>query len=503
MSKNNKNVPAWALTGHKKPTTRREFLGYGMIPFAASTFMPNLMQVLSPQVAGAQAGCPAGGSSLIPFIQLNLSGGAGLMGNFLPHDLNRNPLASDSIMGFGAGGTGTPIVREFGNVPFAGNRGDGTIASQILLGIQERAMQATRDKTAFVAMCVRSRDDSSENPFAMNGLAHRAGLVGTVLPHLGTDDSQTGISQMPVLYAPPAPLVVRGFSAVANALSYTASLNTALNPTQKERLTKLISDLNGSQARKLASINSGPAVQQVIDCAGIKNIDLIRAGSGQVDPRANATVAGIWGINATSANNSMNLVFSTMVFNTLNGQAGSCSLNMGGYDYHGNPRDNGTIAPDISSIGNESTNSRDRRVGRVIGNILQTAEAMGRPLFLYVTSDGSVSSDDSMTNRQSNFISDRGSAGTAFLIMYRPQAMGGRVATTDFQIGHYDRLRNGVIESTQAADDTTIVGGSPELATQAAFANYCKFNNRMDLYNLVVTRGLVETDRLNQVVKVG
>jgi hypothetical protein len=486
MSKNNKNIPQWALTGHKKPTTRREFLGYGMIPFAASTFMPNLMQVLSPHVAGAQsAACPAGGSTLIPFIQLNLSGGAGLMANFLPHDLNRNPLANYSIMGVGAGGANAPIVREFGNVPFAGDRGDGTLISNVLIGIRERASQATRDKTAFVGVCVRSRDDSSENPYGMNGLVHRAGLVGSVLPHLGTEDRATGINQMPVLYAPPAPLVVNGFRDVSNALAYTASLGTALNAAQRERLTKLISDLSGTQARKLASINSGAAVQQVVECAGIKNVDLVRAGAGQVDPRGNAAVSTVWGINAQTANNNESLVFATMVFNCLNGQAGSASLNMGGYDYHGNARD--------------VTNTRDLNAGRVIGNILQTAEVMNRPLFLYVTSDGSVSSTDS-ADRQSQFNSDRGSAGCAYLIMYRP---GGRPVTTDFQIGHFDRLRNNVIESTQAADDTTIVGGSPELATQAAFANYCRMNNRMDLYSLVVTRGLVETDRLNQVVKVG
>lgn len=487
MSKNNKNIPQWALTGHKKPTTRREFLGYGMIPFAASTFMPNLFQLLSPQVAGAQsANCSVAASTMIPFIQFNLSGGAGLMANFLPHDMNRNPLASYSILGVGAGGVSVPIAREFGNVPFAGDRGDGQLISNVLVGIRERASQAARDKTAFIGMCVRSRDDSRENPFSMNGLVHRAGLVGTKLPHLGTEDSATGINQQPVLFAPPAPLVVDRFTDVANALGYTASLNTALNQAQKERLTKLIGDLNGSQAKKLAAINSGAAVQQVLDCAGVKNIDLVKEGAAAVDPRSNAAVSAVWGVNMQTAVNNESLVFATMVFNTLNGQAGSCSLNKGGYDYHGNAR---TV-----------TNQRDLDAGRIIGNILQTAEVMQRPLFLYVTSDGAVSSTNSVDDRQSQFNSDRGSGGTAYLIMYNPTA---RPVTTDFQIGHFDRLRNGVIESTQAADDTTIVGGSPELATQAAFANYCRLNNRMDLYSQIVVRGLVEADRINQVVKVG
>lgn len=488
MSKSKNNIPVWARLGHKKPTTRREFLSYGMIPFAASTFMPNLLQILSPEAAQAQnaANCPVAGSTLIPFVQVNLSGGAGLMANFVPHDLNRNPLASYSIMGMGSGGANIPIVREFGNVPFAGDRGDGQLISNFLVGLRARASAVAISKTAFIGMCVRSRDDSSENEYAMNGLVHRAGLVGSKLPHLGTEDRATGINQMPVLYAPPSPLVVNGFRDVANSLGYTAALGTALNAVQRERLTKMISDLSGAQARKLASINTGAGVQQAIDCAGIKNVDLIREGAGAVDPRSNAAVAALWGINAQTANNSDPLVFASMVFNTLNGQAGTCSINMGGYDYHGNPR--------------ATTNARDLAAGQLIGNIMQTADILQRPVFIYVTSDGAVSSDDSATDRQSQFNSDRGSAGCAYMIMYNPA---GRPVTTDFQVGHYDRLRNNVIESTQAADDTTVVGGSPSLATQAAFANYCKLNNRMDLYAQVVTRGLVETDRLNQVVKVG
>lgn len=473
MSKNNKNIPNWALTGHKKPVTRREFLNYGMIPFAASAFMPNWLQLFSPERSNAQVGtnCPVAAAGMIPFIQFNLSGGAGLMANYVPMDEARNPLPSYSIMGMGDGNL--PIVREFGNVPFAGNGN-----SNILTGIRERASALAINRTAFVGMCVRSRDDSSENPFSMNGMAHRAGLVGSKLPHLGTEDTATGIGQMPVLYAPPSPLIVNGFRDVANSLGYTAALATGLNQAQRERLTRLVSDLNGEQSRKLAAINTGAGVKTLIDCAGIKNNELIREGAGAVDPRSNAAVAALWGnLTAATANNNENLVFATMVYNTLNGTAGSASLNKGGYDYHGNAR---TV-----------TNTRDLDAGRIIGNILQTAEILQRPLFLMVTSDGSVSSENS-ADRQSQFNSDRGSAGMAYLIMYQPT---GRIVTTDFQIGHYT--------AAQSADDKTVVGNSPELATQAAFANYLKMNNRMDLYSQIVTRGLTETARINEVVKVG
>lgn len=474
MSKSKKEIPNWVLTGHKKPVTRREFLNYGLIPFAASTFMPNWLSLLSPTGAMAQsaANCPSDtGSSMIPFVQLNLSGGAGLMANYVPMDAGGNPLPSYAIMGMGDGQV--PIVREFGNAPFAGGG-----ISNILTGIRQQATAVTIGKTAFIGMCVRSRDDSTENPFAMNGLAHRAGLVGTKLPHLGTDNSPTGIRQSAVLYAPPSPLVVSSFADVANSLGYTAGIAAGLNPAQRERLTKLVSDLNGSQARKLAAITTGQEVNTLIECAGIKNVDLIRQGAGAVDPRSNAAVAAAWGgLNAQTGGNAQNLVFGTMVYNTLIGQSGSASLNIGGYDYHNNPR--------------ATTNARDLAAGQTIGRILQTADILQRPVFLYVTSDGAVSSVNS-ADRQSMFNSDRGAAGMAYIIMYQPS---GRVATTGFQIGHYT--------AAQAAADDTVVGNSTNIATQAAFANYCKMNNRMDLYSRIVTSGLNDTARINQVVKVG
>lgn len=476
MSKNNK-IPQWALTGHKKPTTRREFLQYGLIPFAASTMMPNWLQLFHPEGAMAQAAnCATPASSLIPVIQINCSGGAGLMAaGIVPMDQAGNPLASYNIMGLGNGQV--PLVRDMGNAPFAGDRGDGQLISNILAGIRAQAAAQTIANTAAVSICARSRDDTSkDNAYAINGLIHRAGLVGTKLPHLGVSDSATGIGQSPVVYAPPSPLVVKGFRDVSNALGYTASLSSSLNKVQKERVTKLISDLNTAQARKLASITNGAQVKDLIECAGVKNVDLIKEGASAVDPRSNAAIATLWGINAQTANNSQNLVFATVAFNTLIGQAGTGSIQIGGCDYHGNARAN--------------TNAKDREIGDAIGRILQTASILNKPVFILVTSDGAVSSDQS-DDRQAQFNSDRGSAGTAQMYMFNPA---GRPVTSGFQIGQFT--------AGQSADDKTLVGNSTENAIKAAFANWCKLNNRMDLFSAVLATRAFDTNELNQVLKV-
>lgn len=472
MSKSKKEIPSWAKAGHGKPVTRREFLAHGLIPFAAATFMPNWMKFLSPEYSSAQANCPAGGSNMIPFIQLNLEGGAGLAANFVPMNAQRQVLNSYNIIGLGS--NQIAIERAFNNAPFAGNG-----VSNVLTGLRSAIAAQTEANTAFLGLCVQSRDDSSENYFAVNGLVHRAGLVGSRLPHLGDKDSRSGINQLPAVFSPPSPLVVRNFASVANSMAYTASL-AGLTQPQKERLSRLVADLNGSQARKLAAVNNGAQMQDLLNCAGVKNQQLIREGAAAVDPRTNAQVSQIWGgINANTGQGDQNLVFGTMVFNTILGNAGSASLSIGGYDYHNNDR--ATV-----------TNVRDRNAGVVMGRILETARVLNRPVVLMVTTDGAVSATQSETPN-SDFNSDRGSAGMVYMFMYNPA---GRPVTTDFQVGHYT---NG-----QSADTAFVIGGNPELAAQAVFLNWLRLNNRMDLYNTVVPQGRsMDAAQVAQVVKVG
>lgn len=474
MSKQNKkDIPSWALAGHKKPVTRREFLAHGLIPFAAATFMPNWMKLLSPESAIAQTVCPSAGGSMIPFVHFNLAGGAGLMANYVPMDMAGSTLASYNLMGLGT--PDVPIAREFGNAPFAGMN-NGTLISKILEGIRATASTQAIANTAFVAVCVRSRDDSAENEFGMAGMVHAAGALGSKLPNLGTRNSFSGLGHRSAVLSPPSPLVVKNYNDIANSLAYTAAIGS-LNQTQKEKLAKLVSDLNSSQARKLASTTTGAEIQKVIECAGIKNQELVKEGSATIDPLSNAGVAGVWGLTASTAKNSESYVYGSMVYNTILGQAGSTSMDKGGYDYHGGTR--------------AATDEKDREAGVVIGRILETAKVLNKPVFLVVTSDGAVTSARSDA-RDSQFTSDRGSAGLMYILMYNPA---GRPATSGYQIGHFT--------DGQAADDKFITGNNPALAAQAVFANYLKLNNRMDLFSRVITRNGLTLADLNQVVKVG
>ncbi len=468
-----KEMPIWAKLGHSKPVTRREFLGYGIIPFAASALVPGALGLLSPQAFAAECAAPSG-SELVSFVTLNLSGGAGISSNFLPRLASGDLLPSYTKMGMGnnTGANALTTSSEFGVNSWA--TANGNAIGQMLVGIRANADAATLANTAVVALCVQSQDDTSNNKFDATGLVFKGGLVGSMIPNLGRQSSATGLNQQASLVNPPPPLIVRSYTDIANSIGYTRALQTSLSLPQRQKLAKLVGDLSTSQARKLASVNSVAGVQNLIECAGIKNVEI--AAGAAVDPLANAEVSTRWGINAATAANNTQRVFAAMVYNGLLGQAGTVNLELGGYDYHDGSRTTG--------------DTRDREAGVAIGRILDTARILGKKVMLYVTSDGSVVSDENAAPG-ANWTSDRGSAGMALMFFYNPA---GRPATSGFQVGHYT--------TGQVADDKTPVGNSPELAAQAVFANWAKFNQNMALYTKVIPSGTLTGAVLDSVIKV-
>jgi hypothetical protein len=442
-----KEIPMWAKTGHGKPVTRRDFLAAGIIPFAATLVLPRWLDLLLPEHAALAAdACDAGmTNAMVPFITLNLSGGAGLQGNFVPMDATGSLLPSYNVMGLGAAPT---VVKEFGNVPFSST-------SQILAGIRASATTALA-KTAFVAMPVQSRDDSAGNKLAATGMVAKAGLIGSLLPNLGVKNVPSGISQDVAVVAPPAPLVVSSFSNLTGALGYAGALAKTLSTGQKQALAKMISNLSASQTNKLVNIQTESSLKTVVDCAGIKNQDLLTQGSSAVDPRLDAAVGGqlstLWNINTNTSATSQSLVFAASVYNALKATAGSASLEMGGFDYHDNTRSTG--------------DGKDLQAGTVIGQILETASIMGKPVFLYVCTDGATSSAQSDTGG-SPWVSDRGTASVAYMLYFNPNS---RPATTGFQVGQFTK--------GQVADDSFVTGGSPEAAAAGVFANWLQVNGQ-------------------------
>jgi hypothetical protein len=465
MAKDKKEIPFWAATGHKKPVSRRDFLSAGIIPFAANLFVPNWVSLMLGNQAHA-ADCPVP-LSLIPMVTVNLSGGAAMAANYVPQNAARQPISTYSKLGLG--NNQVPIERAFGNSPWAGNG-----ISKFLAGIKVNATADTMAKTAFIGFCVDSQNDTNQNKFDVSGAVTKAGLVGANMPNLGNRNTRTGMNQSAGFAAPPAPLVVQNYSALLTSIGYSASLGSTLNAAQKNSLVKLMSNLTESQTRKIASIDGGANVKTVLDCAGIKNVDVLAAGASAVDPRANASFSSVWGINANTANNNRELLFGSMLYNTLLGQAGSANIELGGYDYHDGTRTSG--------------DRRDLDAGTEVGRMLQSAAVLGKPIMIMVVSDGSVYSDASEA-RDAGWAGDRGH-GVAYLFYFDPK---GRPAVSDYQVGQFN--------DNQASDPTFVTGSNPELVAAAVFANWCQANKRMDLFDKVGGR-ILDTNQLAQVIKV-
>ncbi len=452
---------------NRKLTSRRDFLGAGLIPFAAYAVLPTWLEMFAKAgVAQAQELiCKAAGTGdMSAFIGLKLSGGAGLSANFVPFRKDLQPLSSYSKMGLGLSSRFS-VAREFSNgAPFYDQ-------SSLLAGIKQTTLPSTLANSSFVGVCVRSQDDSSNNRFDVTGLVTKAGLNGKILPNLGRNNTETGANQVFAYLRPPAPLVIDRFEDVTGSLGVSGSLS-ALSSTQKTKLFETVKSLTADQARNLASQTGGEALSKLMKCANIDNTNLVANASALKISPLDAAVpvfATTWGINAQTNTSSQNFVFATMVYNALNGNAGTINLDIGGYDYHNGTRTTG--------------DQKDLEAGMVIGRVLRSLEVMNKKGFVVVTSDGSVSSSES-NDPGAPWMSDRGSAGVAYMIGYDPIKP---PVVRSFQLGQFT-------DPGQAADDGFITGGSPELAAGGIFANYLAFNNKVHLIENYLPRVFTTTD---------
>lgn len=455
------------------PVTRRDFLGAGLISFSASLTVPSLIHLLASQQAYAQSSnCPSssGGSDLAPFISLNLSGGAMLAANFVPMDQGLQPLPSYDKMGLGNGAV--PIVREFGNVPFAGNG-----ISKFLTALQAAAQATTIAKTAFVAIPTRSRDDSGDNKSDISGMVAKAGRVGQSLPNLGQADTDTGVRSLFAYVKPPNPLRVRSYNDIQGALggAGVGALST-LSTGQTVSLLRLVKNLNDRQIAEVANNSGGDTLGKLVSCSSGQNVNLAAQPKPVLDARQSADMRAVWGFAANANQGDAQVVMASMTQAALIGAAGTVSIELGGFDYHNNTRATG--------------DGKDAEAGRTVGRLIESAARANKPLFIYVTSDGACSSPASQ-DRAAPWNSDRGSAGVAFIIAYHPA---GRPATSKFQIGQFT--------AAQAADDKFVTGGNPAIAGAAAFANYLQFNKRLSLMSSIAPDALNST-QLGQVIAFG
>jgi hypothetical protein len=229
-------------------------------------------------------------SDLCPFITVNLSGGAALSANFVPHDKGKQLLSSYSKMGLGSGASLT-LIKDFANqAPFYAGSG-------FYQGLNQSSTSLVRMMAAFVGVNYRSMDDSSANKQDLSGLVLKAGAKGSMLPNLGINSQNgTGTKNMHAFVMPSAPLYVRRFEDIRGALQLGGVLS-ALDSTQQTKMLQAANSMSSMQQTKYMQMTAGQMLGQLFGCANLDNTKLIsNAGSANIDPLMNPAFSTIWGI---------------------------------------------------------------------------------------------------------------------------------------------------------------------------------------------------------------
>ncbi len=460
----------WEKSHGRKMISRRDFLNAGLIGGSSYLTLPPLITMFANAgVAQAQDFvCGVSGATEMPaLITLNLAGGAGLAGNWMPLDKSGYKLPSYTKLGQGKNPTG---ITDFAN------KANFYAGSPFLSGVKQGIAMNTAalSNASFVGLATQSGDDRSTNNFDISGMAYSMGLKGKLLSNLGINNTKTGANILPAFVAPPAPLVVSRYEDVLSALSVSGSLDSLVSKKKVLGLFQTIQKLSNYQVSNLIGANDAAKLQKVLYCATNDNTELNRnASSTNTNPRDNQAFATTWGINANTQTSTEEFKFATLVYNAMNGNAGSANLVLGGYDYHNGTRTTGDTA--------------DTKAGLYVGRIIASSLIMNKKTMIIVVTDGAVGSTESELPG-SSWTGDRGQAGASYMISVDPAGIS---LAAKSQLGYFN--------TAQAADDTSVVGSSADRAALAFIVNYLSMSKKLSQIDTVLPR-ILTSDEIDKML---
>ena len=475
---------------HKAPVTRRDFIAQGLRTGPAVIAAPAALSLLiASQRAGAMSPDleamllpdtqPGGlcnvqaGAGKIPFICFDLAGGANLNGSEILIGQSGNLLNFLSTQGYatlGLPGNMTPnsvnaantVSGNFVNQEFgAAWHSDGAI----LRGMQMSTATTTRANTNGFPIAARSENDTGNNPHnPMYGI-NRVGADGQLLTLIGSQNSDSGGNSMaPIAMIDPAarPTKVDRASDVTGLVD-TGELGTLFSNQDDaiavlESMTRL-SHMKTDLAQTRLSTSEQNEIRKLVKCGYLKSTylaDRFRSPAAlnpDKDPHIVAQAAQPAGVTPifTTAEYTTDGEFrktAAIMKMVINGYAGAGTVTMGGYDYHGQGRNTGE--------------TRNFRAGRCIGACLEYAARMGKPLMIYVFSDGALSANGAVNNTPEgrgklDWASDNQSTAATFVLVYKPGGKPQLVSPTRMQIGSYSAGGSVVTTSSPAANAVNLL----------------------------------------------
>ena len=425
---------------HPRPVTRRQFVAQGFVAGTATVIAPTLFGLfanpraaqaaLSPDLEALKTSCGIAvqGAGKIPFICIDLAGGANMAGSNVLTGGQGGQRDFLSVAGYGRLGLPGDMVP---NAPNPGSPTNDFIENRLGLlfhldsafarGIFERVSVTTAADVNGAVIPARSENDTGNNPHnPMYGI-FRAGADGELLTLVGSQSSESGGNSMaPAYLVDPSvrPTKVDRTSDVTGLVD-TGKLVGLLDQDDAVRVMESIQRLSDD---KLARVDTGitrdAVIKDLVRCNYVKAADLTdRYGDpSALNPELDPDIVGPAGVftRAEFDNESEFRKTAAVMKMVINGYAGAGTITMGGYDYHGQGRATGEIM--------------DLRAGRCMGACLEYAARRGVPLMLYVFSDGSLSADgvvDGSAEGRGKFdwSSDNQQTAASFFLVYNP---GGR-----------------------------------------------------------------------------
>lgn len=439
--------------------SRRDFVAQGLLSGIGLSLAPSLMTLLKSQEALGAEGCTdlAGMDKKTPIILIDLSGGSNIAGsNVIVGDQMGQHSYLGSYRRLGLGDDLRPsqvgVNEDFG-IKFHPQSG-------VLQGMLNNTTQTLRAKVDGGIFCASSDNDTGNNPHNPIYWLSKAGATGDLIATAGTRDGRSGgRSRIPTSSYDPtmAPVIIQRPQDCTGLVSLgRISEIFGSNASGEAKARKVLKTMEYMSEKRLQMFSQKSLPQQVKDVLSC-GYDTTAFTSGAystsgVDPREDADVTSLFDMNNGNERKSGSIA--KMV---LDGYAGVGTIELGGYDYHGNPR--------------TETDNRDRNVGNIIGKILSLAEKKQKDVMIYVFSDGAVSSNQS-GNGKLAFTNDDDDRAATYMLLYRHNATSradilrnGAGPTAKRQIGHYN-------SNTAIERNANLISNNVENLAKAVVANY-------------------------------
>ncbi len=482
---------------HPRPTTRRQFIAQGFMAGGASVVLPSLAAlVANPRIAHAGSGLAPDlqaavtscgitqGAGMIPFICFDLSGGANIAGSNVLVGGPTGQLDFLSVAGYSKLGLPGTMVPNSSTTNF--------IDSSLTLRYHSDSAQMRGIKTKFTNTAAManvtgtivpalSQNDTNTNPHnPMYGI-WQAGAQGALLNLIGTDSSPSGGNSM----APPnminvaaQPTTIDRGQDTAGLVS-TGQLSTLLpnanDVTNVLESMKRVSDSKYSVINTYASPTAIANAKTVQACAYTKAAYLLNQypNPGAVDPDDDTSIVSPSGSGSIfnqaeyQGNGDFQKTAAVMKL-VIDGDAAAGTIQLGGYDYHTGERATGEM--------------RDFDAGQCIGAVLQYAALKGKPVMIYVFSDGSLASDGTIDNSTGGrgkgvWTADNQNVAATYWLIYNP---GGKATSAQSSIEA--SLQLGYFNPDGSQNTTSSPAGNnvPNLV-QMVVLNYLALHSANDL----------------------